>query len=65
MKVNEKVVFQVNIVKIVREQSYGFRCNSLSTNWYVYKGDNPVGSYSKLKYAKASAERHIRDLADE
>lgn len=57
MIVSKKVVFTLGDIKIVREQGYGFRCNSLSTSWNVYKGDQPVGSYSTLIRARDQAER--------
>jgi hypothetical protein len=57
MKVSEKVVFTLGDIKVVREQGYGFRCNSLSTSWSVYKNGQPVGSYSTLLRARDQAER--------
>jgi hypothetical protein len=53
---NTKVVYDKRGVKIVREQSYGWGCNSLSTMWYVYQGDEKSGGYIRLKRAKAWAE---------
>jgi hypothetical protein len=53
---NVKTVFEQGGVKIVREQGYGFRCNSLSTSWSVYKDGQTFGSYSTLKRAKKWAE---------
>ena len=53
---NQKVVFDRRGIKIVREQGYGFRCNTLSTSWNVMRGDQPAGSYSTLKRAKVCAE---------
>ena len=53
---NKKVVFDKCGIKIVREQSYGFRCNTLSSTWIVYKGDKYEGSFIRLKYAKAWVE---------
>jgi hypothetical protein len=53
---NTKTVFEKCGIKIVREQSYGFRCNTLSSTWVVYKGDKYEGSFIRLKYAKAWVE---------
>jgi hypothetical protein len=57
MIISEKVVFTLGDIKVVREQGYGFRCNSLSTSWRVFKGDQPCGSYSTLLRARDHAER--------
>lgn len=57
MIVSKKVVFTLGDIKVVREQGYGFRSNSLSTSWRVFKGDQPVGSYSTLLRARDQAER--------
>lgn len=54
--VGRKVVFDLRGIKIVREKSYGWGCNGISTMWYVYRGDTMVGSYERLKRAKLQAE---------
>ena len=51
-----KTIFEKRGIKIVREKSYGFRCNTMTTMWYVYSGDNLYGSYERLKRAKLCAE---------
>ena len=51
-----KTIFEKNNVTIIREQSYGFRCNSLSTMWYVYADGKLSSSFSRLKKAKEWAE---------
>jgi hypothetical protein len=54
---NTKTIFEKNRIKIIREQSYGFRCNSLSTMWYVYADEKFCGGYPKLKKAKEFVEQ--------
>ena len=51
-----KTVFEKRGIKIVREKSYGFRCNTKSTMWYVYSGDTLHASYERLSRAKVCAE---------
>ena len=51
-----KTVFEKRGIKIVREKSYGFRCNTMTTMWYVYRGEQLSGSFDKLKRAKIWAE---------
>jgi hypothetical protein len=58
---NVKTVFEQGGVKIVREQGYGFRCNSLSTSWSVYKDGQTFGSYSTLKRAKKWAQELLQN----
>jgi len=55
-----KTVFEKRGIKIVRESSYDFHCNSRSTSWCVYSGDKPSGSYNTLKRAKIWAEHLAR-----
>lgn len=59
----EKTVFEKNNVKIVREESYGFGCNSLSVTWLVYAGDKLRYSFIRLKHAKVFAQRLIEEAA--
>lgn len=54
--IGTKVVFDLRGIKIVREKSYGWGCNGISTMWYVYSGDKLVASYERLKRAKLMAE---------
>jgi hypothetical protein len=49
---NTKTIYENNGIKIVREQTYGFRCNNLQTMWYVYFNKKLCGGYPKLKKAK-------------
>lgn len=56
---NTKTVYENNGIKIIREQSYGFGCNSLQTMWYVYDDEKFCGGYPKLKKAKEFVEQLI------
>ncbi|CAB4144074.1 hypothetical protein UFOVP456_20 [uncultured Caudovirales phage] len=60
---NLKTVYENNSIKIVREQYYGFGCNSLSTTWLVYAGDKLRYSFIRLKHAKVFAERLAQETA--
>jgi hypothetical protein len=49
---NTKTVFTCGEWSIVRVESYGFRCNSLSVSWHIYRNDKFVSSALQLKKAK-------------
>tara|TARA_R110002126_G_scaffold13144_6_gene57452 strand:- start:630 stop:812 length:183 start_codon:yes stop_codon:yes gene_type:complete len=49
---NKKTVLTVGAYSIVRIQSYGFRCNTLSSEWEVMQNGECIGHYIRLKDAK-------------
>jgi hypothetical protein len=51
---NKKTVFTSATGKftIVRIQSYGFRCNTLSSEWEVMQNGTCIGNFLRLKDAK-------------
>jgi len=49
---NTKTVFTANEISIVRVQSYGFRCNTLSSDWEVHMNGVKVQNFLRLKDAK-------------
>lgn len=49
---NRKTVFTKDQISIVRVQSYGFRCNTLSTSWEIYVDGNQTATCIRLKDAK-------------
>ena len=49
---NKKTVFTSGEYSIVRIQSYGFRCNTLSSDWEVMHNGQCIGNYLRLKDAK-------------
>ena len=51
---NKKTVFTsaTGEFTIVRVQSYGFRCNTLSSDWEVMQNGQCIGNYLRLKDAK-------------
>ena len=55
--INTKTVYENRGIKIVREQSYGFRSNTLSSTWIVYNNDKFAGSFIRLKDARAWADK--------
>ena len=53
---NKKTVFTSGEYSIVREQYYGFRCNTLSTDWQIMHNGKSVWNYLRLKDAKKSLQ---------
>jgi len=49
---NKKTVLTIGAYSIVRVQSYGFRCNTLSSEWEVMHNGECIGYYLRLKDAK-------------
>jgi len=49
---NKKTVVTSGEFAIVRIQSYGFRCNTLSSSWEIVRNGEFIGSYFRLKDAK-------------
>jgi hypothetical protein len=49
---NKKTVFTSGDFTIVRVQSYGFRCNTLSSEWEVIQNGERIGYHLRLKDAK-------------
>jgi hypothetical protein len=56
---NKKTVLTIGAYSIVRVQSYGFRCNTLSSEWEVMHNGECIGNYIRLKDAK----KYIQSLA--
>lgn len=56
---NRKTVFTANEISIVRVQSYGFNCNTLSSSWQVCMNAVVLGDYMRLKDAKAAIAKGI------
>jgi hypothetical protein len=56
---NKKTVLTVGAYSIVRVQSYGFRCNTLSSEWEVMHEGKCIAYYIRLKDAK----KYIQSLA--
>jgi hypothetical protein len=49
---NQKTVFTQDQISIVRVQSYGFGCNTLSTSWEIYVDGVKKADCIRLKDAK-------------
>jgi len=47
-----KTVYESNGISIVRFKSYGFRCNTMTSEWQIKIGSEIVGNYLRLKDAK-------------
>ena len=56
---NKKTVLTIGAYSIVRIQSYGFRCNTLSSEWEVMHDGKCISRYIRLKDAK----KYIKSLA--
>jgi len=56
---NKKTVLTVGAYSIVRIQSYGFRCNTLSSEWEVMHEGKCIAYCLRLKDAK----KYIQSLA--
>ena len=62
---SKKIVFQSGDYSIEREEYWGFRCQTTSLSWNVYRKWMFLQSYARLKDAKKGINQRIERDANQ